>query len=129
MHLYEIGTLFHGRENASLPKERRSLAGVLAGAWGDDTWAQRHEPLRFFDGKGIVEELLAQLRVEKVRFRPVEGDAYAFLQPGRAAEVLSGGTVLGWVGEIHPEVRDAYDISTPVTAFEFNLDTVLREAA
>ena len=128
VHLYEIGTLFHGRENASLPKERRSLAGVLAGAWGDDTWAQRHEPLRFFDGKGIVEELLAQLRVEKVRFRPVEGDAYAFLQPGRAAEVLSGGTVLGWVGEIHPEVRDAYDISTPVTAFEFNLDTVLREA-
>ena len=128
VHLYEIGTLFHGRENASLPKERRSLAGVLAGAWGDDTWAQRHEPLRFFDGKGIVEELLAQLRVEKVRFRPVEGDAYAFLQPGRAAEVLSGGTVLGWVGEIHPEVRDAYDISTPVTAFELNLDTVLREA-
>ncbi|HJG36880.1 phenylalanine--tRNA ligase subunit beta [Enorma phocaeensis] len=128
VHLYEIGTLFHGRENASLPKERKSLAGVLAGAWGDDTWAQRHEPLRFFDGKGIVEELLAQLRVEKVRFRPVEGDAYAFLQPGRAAEVLSGGTVLGWVGEIHPEVRDAYDISTPVTAFELNLDTVLREA-
>ena len=128
VHLYEVGTLFHGRENASLPKERTSLAAVLTGAWGDDTWARRFEPLRFFDGKGIVEELLAQLRVEKVRFRPAEGDGYAHLQPGRAAEVLAGGVVLGWVGEIHPEVRDAYDISAPVTAFELNLDAVLREA-
>lgn len=125
VHLYEMGTLFCGRENASLPKERRSLAGVLSGAWGDVTWNQKFAPLRFFDGKGVVEELLAQLRVEKVRFRPAEGDGYAFLQPGRGAEVLAGGTVLGWVGEIHPEVRDAYGIDLPVVALELNLDALI----
>lgn len=125
VHLYEMGTLFCGRENASLPKERRSLAGVLSGAWGDVTWKQKFAPLRFFDGKGVVEELLAQLRVEKVRFRPAEGDGYAFLQPGRGAEVLAGGAVLGWVGEIHPEVRDAYGIDLPVVAFELNLDALI----
>lgn len=125
VHLYEMGTLFCGRENASLPKERRSLAGVLSGAWGDVTWNQKFAPLRFFDGKGVVEELLAQLRVEKVRFRPAEGDGYAFLQPGRSAEVLAGGTVLGWVGEIHPEVRDSYGIDLPVVAFELNLDALI----
>ena len=124
VHLYEMGALFCGRENASLPKERRSLAGVLSGAWADVTWNQKFAPLRFFDGKGVVEELLAQLRVEKVRFRPAEGDGYAFLQPGRGAEVLAGGTVLGWVGEIHPEVRDAYGIDLPVVAFELNLDAL-----
>lgn len=125
VHLYEMGTLFCGRENASLPKERRSLAGVLSGAWGDVTWNQKFAPLRFFDGKGVVEELLAQLRVEKVRFRPAEGDGCAFLQPGRGAEVLAGGTVLGWVGEIHPEVRDAYGIDLPVVAFELSLDALI----
>lgn len=125
VHLYEMGTLFCGRESASLPKERRSLAGVLSGAWGDVTWNQKFAPLRFFDGKGVVEELLAQLRVEKVRFRPAEGDGYAFLQPGRGAEVLAGGTVLGWVGEIHPEVRDAYGIDLPVVAFELSLDALI----
>ena len=128
VHLYEIGTLFHGRENASLPKERQSIAGVLSGAWGDITWNQKYRPLRFFDGKGIVEELLAQLRVEKVRFRPAEGAGYAFLQPGRGAEVLAGGTVLGWVGEIHPEVRERYDIALPVVAFELSLDALMRAA-
>ena len=128
VQLYEIGSLFHGRENASLPKETHSVAGVLSGAMGEVTWNQKFEPLRFFDGKGVVEELLAQLRLPKVRFRPADGEVYGFLQPGRCAEVLSGGTVLGWVGEIHPAAREAHDIDLPVVAFELDLDKLIRGA-
>ena len=126
VHLYEIGTLFHGRENASLPRETQSVAGVLAGSWTDQTWNNTVDKLRFFAGKGIVEELLEQLRVPKVRFRVAEG--YDFLQPGRAAEVLSGGTVLGWVGEIHPEAREAMNINQIVVAFELDLDKLIKGA-
>ena len=128
VQLYEIGTLFFGRENASAPKERESVAGVLSGSMGDVTWNYKPMPLRFFDGKGVVEELLSQLRTPKVRFRPADGDDYAFLQPGRGAEVLSGGTVLGWVGEIHPDARDVYGIDIPVVAFELNLEALLKGA-
>ena len=128
VHLYEIGTLFHGRENASLPRETQSVAGVLAGSWTDQTWNNAVDKLRFFAGKGIVEELLEQLRVPKVRFRVAEGEGYGFLQPGRAAEVLSGGTVLGWVGEIHPEAREAMDIDQIVVAFELDLDKLIKGA-
>ena len=128
VHLYEIGTLFHGRENASLPRETQSVAGVLAGSWTDQTWNNTVDKLRFFAGKGIVEELLEQLRVPKVRFRVAEGEGYGFLQPGRAAEVLSGGTVLGWVGEIHPEAREAMDIDQIVVAFELDLDKLIKGA-
>ena len=128
VQLYEIGTLFFGRENASAPKEREAVAGVMSGAMGDVTWNYKPMPLRFFDGKGVVEELLEQLRIPKVRFREAAGDAYAFLQPGRCAEVLSGGTVLGWVGEIHPDAREAYGIDIPVVAFELNLDAMLAAA-
>ena len=126
VQLYEIGTLFFGRENASAPKEREAVAGVMSGAMGDVTWNYKPMPLRFFDGKGVVEELLEQLRIPKVRFREATGDAYAFLQPGRCAEVLSGGTVLGWVGEIHPDAREAYGIDIPVVAFELNLEALLK---
>lgn len=128
VHLYEIGTLFHGRENASLPRETQSVAGVLTGSWTDQTWNNTVDRLRFFAGKGIVEELLEQLRVPKVRFRVAEGEGYDFLQPGRAAEVLSGGTVLGWVGEIHPEAREAMDIDQIVVAFELDLDKLIKGA-
>lgn len=128
VQLYEIGTLFFGRENASAPKERESVAGVLSGSMGDVTWNYKPMSLRFFDGKGVVEELLSQLRTPKVRFRPADGDDYAFLQPGRGAEVLSGGTVLGWVGEIHPDARDVYGIDIPVVAFELNLEALIKGA-
>lgn len=128
VQLYEIGTLFFGRENASAPKERESVAGVLSGSMGDVTWNHKPMPLRFFDGKGVVEELLSQLRTPKVRFRPADGDDYVFLQPGRGAEVLSGGTVLGWVGEIHPDARDVYGIDIPVVAFELNLEALIKGA-
>ena len=128
VHLYEIGTLFHGRENASLPRETQSVAGVLTGSWTDQTWNNTVDKLRFFAGKGIVEELLEQLRVPKVRFRVAEGEGYDFLQPGRAAEVLSGGTVLGWVGEIHPEAREAMDIDQIVVVFELDLDKLIKGA-
>ena len=128
VQLYEIGTLFFGRENTSAPKERESVAGVLSGSMGDVTWNHKPMPLRFFDGKGVVEELLSQLRTPKVRFRPADGDDYAFLQPGRGAEVLSGGTVLGWVGEIHPDARDVYGIDIPVVAFELNLEALIKGA-
>ena len=111
-----------------LPKETKSVAGVLSGQWSDQSWNMKYRKLRFFFGKGIVEELLAQLRIEKVRFRPVEGEGYAFLQPGRAAEVLSGGTVLGWVGEIHPEAREAMGIDEVVVAFELDLDKLIKGA-
>ena len=128
IQLYEMGRLFFGRPNKSQPKERMSVAAVLAGAWGDSTCNQKYRPLRFFDGKGIVEELLAQLRVEKVRFRPCDPEKYRFLQPGRAAEVLAGGTLLGWVGEVHPSAREAFDIKLPVTAFELDVDALKRAA-
>ncbi len=128
VQLYEIGSLFHGRENASLPKETHSVAGVLSGAMADTTWNQKFKQLRFFDGKGVVEELLGQLRLPKIRFRPAEGEDYGFLQPGRCAEVLSGGMVLGWVGEVHPAAREAYDIDLPVVAFELDLDKLVRGA-
>ena len=128
VQLYEIGTLFHGRENASQPKEVRSVAGVLSGAMGDVTWNQKFAPLRFFDGKGVVEELLAQLRLPKVKFRPAPVEDYGFLQPGRGAEVLSGGTLLGWVGEIHPAARETMEIDLPVVAFELNLELLLHGA-
>ena len=128
VQLYEKGTLFFGRENASTPREVRHVAGVLSGCMADATWNRKYKPLRFFDGKGVVEELLVQLRIPKIKFRPAEGELYGFLQPGRGAEVLSGGTVLGWVGEIHPDAREAADIDLPVVAFELNMEQLIRLA-
>ena len=126
--LYEIGRVFFGHEHRSLPDEPSYVCGVLAGKRADDAWNHRFEDYDFYDAKGVVEELLDSLRITKVRFKPVDTQEYAFLQPGRAAEVLAAGELVGWVGNIHPRSLRAVDIDVPVVAFELSLAALLRLA-
>jgi phenylalanyl-tRNA synthetase beta chain len=124
--LYETGRLYFGRPGHAQPKERPAVAGVLAGKWDDDAWNATYPELDFFDAKGVVETLLADLRIEKVRFKAADPAAFGFAQPGRAAEVLAGGTVLGWVAQLHPTALAAFDVDVPVAAFELDLEQLVR---
>ena len=128
VHLYEIGRLLFGRPNKSLPDEKTYVAGVLSGSWDDDGWNVKYPKLDFFDAKGIVEQLLARLRITKVRYRVPESEHTAWLQPGLAAEVIAQGVTLGWVGNIHPKALKLYGISDAVVAFELSVDALLRLA-
>lgn len=126
VQLYEAGSVFFAHEGRKQPKERRRLAGVLAGAMGDTAWNAAPAAFDFFDGKGVVENLARELALPKLRFKALEAEAAPHLQPGRAAAVLSGGTELGWVGELHPLAVDAYQAVAPVVAFELDMEALLK---
>ena len=126
--LYEIGRVFYGHENTSQPDEPSFVAGVMAGKRADDAWNQKFGEYDFFDAKGAVESLLDALRLTKVRFKVAEPEQYPWLQPGRAAEVLSQGEVIGWVGNIHPANLQKVGVDVPVVAFELSVEHLLRLA-
>lgn len=126
--LYEIGRVFYAHAGTSQPDEPSFVAGVMCGAWKDDEWNATYPKLDFFDAKGVVEQVLEALRITKVRFKPAGAQAYGWLQPGRAAEVLAQGEVIGWVGNVHPEALANFDIDVPVVAFELSQAAVLRLA-
>ncbi len=128
IQLYEVGRVFFGHEGHQLPREAQRLAGVLAGSMAEKSWNTNPAPFDFFDGKGVLESIARELALPKVRFRVLEGPAAGHLQPGRAAEMLSGGTVIGWVGELHPLAVDAYDAKGPVVAFELDIDALVKSA-
>ena len=128
VHLYEIGRVLFGRANKSVPNEPTFVAGVLSGAWDDDSWNRKFLELDFFDAKGVVEELLDALRITKVRYRVADPEKFGWLQPGRAAEIVVRGATLGWVGNIHPESLQRFGIDEPVVAFELSVETLLRLA-
>ncbi len=121
VQLYEIGTVFGGSEGRQQPHERRKVAGILAGAMTVPTWNVQPAVFDFFDGKGVIEQLCRELAIPKLRFKEPEEGSLTHLQPGRAASVLSGGNVLGWVGELHPLAVDAYEADGPVVAFELDM--------
>ena len=123
-----MGRVFFAHEGKKKPKERERLAGVLAGAVRDAGWNDAPAPYDFFDGKGVLENLARELALPKVRFKALLAEEAPQLQPGRAAEMLSGGTSLGWVGELHPLAVAAYDATAPVVAFELDLEALARAA-
>lgn len=126
IQLYETGVVFFGAEGRKSPKERNRLAVVMAGAMSDPSWNQASIAFDFFDGKGVIESLMRELAIAKPRFKALSAEEAPHLQPGRAAQVLDGGTVLGWIGEIHPLACDAYDVQAPVVAFELDLDALIK---
>ena len=126
--LYEIGRVFFGHESKSQPDEPTYVCGVLAGKHADDAWNSKFPDYDFFDAKGAVEQLLSALRLTKVRFKVADAQRYPWLQPGRAAEVLSQGEVLGWVGNIHPASLQKVGVDVPVVAFELSVEALLRLA-
>jgi phenylalanyl-tRNA synthetase beta chain len=128
VQLYETGVVFFASEGHKQPRERETLAGVLVGSWAQAGWNTRESVLDFFDGKGVVESLLRELNIVSYRIRALEAESALWLQPGRAAEVLVGSQRLGWLGELHPRVNAAFDITVPVVAFEFDLAALIAAA-
>ncbi len=128
VQLFERGTVFGAAEGRKNPKERMLVAAVLTGSFVNAGWNQDAVEIDFFDAKGAVETLARELCIPKLRFKAVDGEDMPWLQPGRAAEVLSGGRSLGWVGEIHPLACQAFDAQGPVAAFELDVAALLASA-
>jgi phenylalanyl-tRNA synthetase beta chain len=125
VHLYEIAPVFLGAEGRKQPKEESVVGAVLAGSWAPAAWNQPASELGFSDGKGIVEVLLESLGIRKWRVQRVE---QPMLQPGRSAQVVIGGQSVGYLGEVHPRVLEAFDAEGPVTLLELDLGALVRES-
>lgn len=128
VQLFERGVVFGAAEGRKSPKERTMLAGVLTGSFTLPGWNQEAQAIDFFDAKGVVENLMRELCVQKLQFKALDGDEAPWLTPGRAASVLAGGRVLGWVGEIHPLACQAFDVEGSVAAFELDVAQLLGVA-
>ncbi len=126
VHLYEMGTSFVTAEGRKQPKERLMVAGVLAGSWTRPGWNDPAPALDFFDGKGVLEVVFESLGVGRWTVRAAERP---WLQAGRTAEVIVGGDVVGWLGEIGANVLDAFDATGPATVFELSVPALVKAAS
>ena len=120
--LFELGRVFLPREN-DLPNERETVVALLAGRRWDYSWLVDDEPLDFYDAKGVLEAVLGRLGVAP-EYRPADDPLF---QPGRCAVVSANGEDLGVVGEVHPEIRQRFDINAgAVSLLELRLDSLLE---
>ena len=99
VRLYELANVYLPDELPlkELPQERMQFT---LGMYGDGD---------FYSMKGVVEEFLEKAGLsEKEVYDPNSRKPY--LHPGRQADIVYRGTVIGYLGEVHPDVADAYGI-------------------
>jgi phenylalanyl-tRNA synthetase beta chain len=127
VRLFEVGSVYLPRPDAKLPDEPRRLAFVLCGKRAPDFWEDKDSAvwpaLDFFDLKGVLEGLVSDLHLPEASYRPAKVPA---LHPGRNAELVVGDRVIGYFGELHPKVAEAFDFSrlVPVLAGELDLESL-----
>lgn len=126
--LFEVGSVFFPKALpvTELPDEVVRIAGAITGRRNAQGWNQTNDMVDFYDAKGIIEELFANLRV--TRYTVEAGTHYA-MHPGKTALFKKGRDVIATVGEVHPAVLSAYGITKPVYIFELDATTVMKYMA
>lgn len=121
---FEIGPVFLPVDGQVLPHEKQMLSIGIMGLRDLPYWADG-EPawMDFYDLKGIVEGMLAGLHVHEIEYRRAE---HPSLHPGKTAEIVHAGKVLGVMGELHPLVKvNTERGDPPVYLAEIDLDLLL----
>lgn len=117
VRLYELGNIYIPKELPlkELPEERMMFTLGMYGA-GD-----------FYTMKGVVEEFLDKIGMhKKENYDPQAGKT--FLHPGRQAEILYEGTVIGYLGEVHPTVAASYGIGDRAYVAVLDIPEILNFA-
>lgn len=99
VRLYELGNIYVAEELplAGLPDERMQFT---LGMYGEGD---------FYTMKGVVEEFFDKIGLHKKEvYDPKAGKP--FLHPGRQANIIYDGKIVGYLGEVHPAVADTYGI-------------------
>ena len=129
VRVFELGRVF--LRNAAVQSTDTTVEGfdqpmrVAGMAWGPIEplgWQGKARNVDFYDVKADVEKLLAPRQAEFV------ASEHPALHPGRSAQVLLDGVVIGHVGELHPRWRQAWELPSAPVVFELSLDAVTARA-
>ena len=119
---FETGRSFKKQKN-DLPTEDEMAVGVLAGIRSHSFWEDTQETYDFFDAKGIIEAIFANLGVQ-VDYIPSKNSA---VKIGHSAELFIDGTQVGMIGEINPLSINKFNLPTSaVVIFELNLSQIAQ---
>ena len=88
------------------------------------SWAAPKEEVDFFDLKGALQAFFDALRLSNYQF--VAGQEEPFLHPGKSCRILCREDLLGFMGEIHPEVAQIFELKQKIYLFEMNFDLLVK---
>ena len=126
VRLFEIATQFRRAGDGAI-HEQKMIAGIVVGSRLPEQWGFKRTPADYYDLKADVSTLLALSgRTGQDGFE-AEGAA-ACLHPGRSAQIVRDGSVIGQLGELHPALLRELDFTYAPLLFELDFLAVTRNA-
>lgn len=122
LKLFESGVTFE-RLSTGKVEERPCFAGLVTGTHGALNWLDRARAFDFFDIKGDLQALFAELHLKQIQWQAAE---HACLHPGKSACLIINNETLGWVGALHPCIAEKLDLTDEVILFELELNGLLN---
>lgn len=115
----------------SRPIERYVLGALLDQPFTEKSWQEPLVTADFFRGKAVAASLIKAFNVQDVTWEMIPADALPWLNPRRSAVAKAGGRVLGYVGELHPEVAVAFELEAtrPPILLEWDLEALFDAKA
>lgn len=123
LKIYEMGRTFFKRGDGELPEEKNTLAGLITGKITDDFWSTNRD-VDFYTLKGSLENIFYDLKIDQCKYVAATDEPY--LHPGKACRIIFNEEQIGYLGEIHPDIRQKYDFKNNVYIFEINMDIIDR---
>ncbi|MCK4259228.1 MAG: phenylalanine--tRNA ligase subunit beta [Halanaerobiales bacterium] len=120
VQIYELARVYHPTEDV-LPLEKRMLAGAVMGVMVENLWNQK--AAGFFYLKGILDAYAKKFGLGELEFEKAKHES---MHPGRTSVVKARGQVLGYLGEIHPDVLENFDLEDKVTIFELDFEKIVN---
>ncbi len=122
---FDIAPVFFPKQLplTELPEERLELVGLITGRREVTGWNQGNETVDFYDMKGLVEELFAQLGLSRYT---VEAGEHFALHPGKTALFKKGRDVLAAVGELHPQAAANFGVKQKIYLFTMDVATLMK---
>ncbi len=118
VRLFEVGACFSISTATNGYKQKERLAGLAYGGAQSEQWGVASRHVDFYDVKGDVEALFAPLTVN------FQAQTHAASHPGRSAKITLDGKEIGWIGELHPQWQQQYDLPNPPVWFEIDMSAL-----
>ncbi len=126
LSLFELRPIFLTQPENGQSVEPLSLTAVMSGQREPEGWSQSSAAVDFYDIKGVVEKILTKVNIDNVSFDANFSQPY--LHPGKSCRLMFGNQLLGFLGEIHPEVLTRFSIDQPVYIFELDVENIIATA-
>jgi len=127
IRIFEVGSVYlrnqlvvDGALTVAGYEQPKRIAAMAYGPVADEQWGQATRNVDYFDIKADLEALFAPYDLQFVKF------SYPALHPGRSAQIVLDGKVIGFIGELHPHLQQKYDL--PLAPIMFELDAVALQS-